>query len=360
MTGRIMVPNREVGIYGWGAYIPRFRIKDTEIARIWRGSIVDHNTNFTTPILEKAVANRDEDVITMSIEAGKRALRRAQINPEDIRTVLLGTESKPYAVKSSGVTIAAALGIPPHILAATYEFACKAGTEAIQTVMGLVGSKMIEYGLAIGADTAQGRPGDELEYTAASGAAAYILGPYDEELAVAKIEASYSYATETPDFWRREGEKYPRHYYRFTGAPAYFRHIINAAKGLMSEIGLTPNDFTYAVFHQPNYKFPLTVGKKLGFSEEQLKPGVVVHVIGNTYAGSSLMGLAATLDVAKPGDRILVVSFGSGAGSDAFSIIVSKGIEKKRDLAPKVWDLINNKVYVDYALYTKLRSKIHK
>jgi len=359
MKDLIMIPNRSVGIWGWGAYIPRFRIKDEEIARIWRGGTVDRdNAGKAVPIVEKAVANLDEDIVTMSIEAGKNALRRAQINPEEIRTVLVGTESKPYAVKSVGVTIAAALGIPPHILSATYEFACKAGTEAIQTVMGLIGSGMIRFGMAIGADTAQGRPGDELEYTAASGAAAYILGPYDENECVAKIEASYSYATETPDFWRKDGEKYPRHYYRFTGEPAYFHHIMSAAKGLMNALGLTPNDFDYAVFHQPNYRFPLTVGKKLGFPEEKLKPGIVVHVIGNTYAGSSLMGLAATLDVAKPGDRILVVSFGSGAGSDAFSIIVSKGIEKRRNLAPGVWDFINNKVYIDYALYARLRGKI--
>ncbi len=358
---RVMQPKREVGIIGWGAYIPRFRIKDTNIARIWRSGIIEKsNEIYPVPISEKAVANMDEDVITMSIEAGKRALKRAQIPPHLIRTVLLGTESKPYAVKTSGVTIALALGIPPHILAATYEFACKAGTEAIQTVIGLVGSSMIDYGMAIGGDTAQGRPGDELEYTAASGAVAYILGPFDKKTSVAKIEGTYSYSTETPDFWRRDGEKYPRHYYRFTGEPAYFHHIISAAKGLMEGLGLTPEDFDYAIFHQPNYKFPLTVARLLGFPKEKIQPGLVSYYIGNTYAGSSLMGLAAVLDIAKPGDRILVVSFGSGAGSDAFSLVVSDAIEEKRDLAPKVWSMINSncKIYLDYAMYARLRDKI--
>lgn len=355
----LMRPAREVGIWGWGAYVPRFRIKNSEIARIWRGGIVDNDgSKFPTPILEKAVANIDEDIITMSIEAGKNALKRAKLPPNAIRTVLIGTESKPYAVKSAGVTVATALGIPPNILSATYEFACKAGTEAIQTVMGLVGSKMINFGMAIGADTAQGRPGDELEYTAASGAVAYILGPFDKKEAVAKIEASYSYATDTPDFWRRDGEKYPRHYYRFTGEPAYFHHIMSAAKGLMNALGLSPKDFTYAVFHQPNYKFPKVVGRKLGFSDEQVDLGIVSRIIGNTYAGSSLMGLASILDIANPGDRILMVSFGSGAGSDAFSIVVSDAIEDKRELAPKVRDYVENRKYIDYSLYARLRGKI--
>jgi len=358
MPNKIMVPNRKVGIEGWGAYIPIYRVKNEEIARMWKGGLVDRNGNFKGPIIEKSVINLDEDTVTMAIEAAKNALKRAGINPKLLRTILVGTESNPYAVKTIGATIARAIGAGEDILAATYEFACKAGTEALETVIGLVGSRMIEYGLAIGADTAQGRPADELEYTAACGAVAYILGPFNRETSVAYIEASYSYVSDTPDFWRRSGEKYPRHFYRFTGEPAYFKHIINAAKGLMEELGYTPNDFDYAVFHQPNYKFPLVVAKRLGFPMEKVKHGIVVNMIGNTYAASALMGLAATLDVAKPESRILVVSYGSGSGSDAFSIVVNDAIEGKRDKAPKVWDLINRKKYVDYALYARLRRKI--
>ncbi|MHA1615913.1 MAG: hydroxymethylglutaryl-CoA synthase [Candidatus Njordarchaeales archaeon] len=358
MTGKVMKPSRKVGIEGWGAYIPRYRIKNVEIARVWKGGVIDGNGVFPTPIEEKSVINLDEDTVTMAIEAARNALRRAGIDPKLLRTVLVGTESNPYAVKTIGATVARALGVSEHILSATYEFACKAGTEALETVIGLVGSGMIEYGLAIGADTAQGRPADELEYTAACGAAAYILGPYKEESSVALIEASYSYVSDTPDFWRRSEEKYPRHFYRFTGAPAYFKHIINAAKGLMEELGYSPDDFDYAVFHQPNYKFPITVAKQLGFPMEKVVQGIVVHKIGNTYAASALMGLAATLDVAKPGSRILVVSYGSGSGSDAFSIVVNDAIEEKREKAPKVWEMIEKKKYVDYALYARMRQKL--
>lgn len=70
------------------------------------------------------------------------------------------------------------------------------------------------------------------------------------------------------------------------------------------------------------------------------------------------MGLAAILDEAKAGDRILAVSYGSGAGSDAFSITVNDKIEEKQDLAPKVKDMIKNKNYVDYAVYAKFKDKI--
>ncbi len=92
------------------------------------------------------------------------------------------------------------------------------------------------------------------------------------------------------------------------------------------QTGKNPKDYTYAVFHQPNAKFPQKVAKNLGFTSEQIKPGLVVPRLGNTYSGASPIGLAATLDIAKPGDTIFVCSFGSGAGSDAFDIEVTDAI----------------------------------
>ena len=93
--------------------------------------------------------------------------------------------------------------------------------------------------------------------------------------------------TDTPDFWRREHMHYPRHAGRFTGEPAYFKHVLGAARGLMEKAGATPKDFTYAVFHQPNGKFPLRAGKALGFTREQIETGRLVPKLGNTYSGSS-------------------------------------------------------------------------
>ncbi|HIP88849.1 MAG TPA: hydroxymethylglutaryl-CoA synthase [Thermococcus paralvinellae] len=346
---KLLRPIKDVGIVGYGAYVPMFRIKSAEIGRVWGINAF--------PIEEKAVNNLDEDALTIGIEAARNALKRAKIDPGLIRAIWFGSESKPYAVKPSATVIAEAIGATPHLDAADFEFACKAGTEALQAAIGFVGSGMAEYAMAIGADTAQGRPGDHLEFTAAAGGAAYIVGEKSSET-LAYFEGSYSYVTDTPDFWRRQHEHYPRHGNRFTGEPAYFRHIINAAKGLMEELGLTVNDFDYAVFHQPNVKFPLTVAKILGIPVERVKPGLLSGVIGNTYSGATLVGVSAVLDIAKPGERILWVSFGSGAGSDAFSLVVQDAIEEKRDLAPKTWDYINRKKYIDYALYVKHRGKL--
>jgi hydroxymethylglutaryl-CoA synthase len=346
----LLKPSRPVGIVGYGAYVPRYRLPAAEVARVWTEGEAG------LPIKEKAVPGLDEDVATMSIEAARNALKRAQINPEEIRAVWVGSESHPYAVKPTSTIVAESIGAVPHVQAADWEFACKAGTEAMVAAIGFVGSGMARYAMAIGMDTAQGRPGDALEYTAGAGGGAYLLGPAEESLAV--IEATYSFVTDTPDFWRRAYQKYPEHGQRFTGEPAYFRHITSAAQALLDATGTTPADYRYAVFHQPNAKFPQRVAAELGFSKEQIAPGLLVPVIGNTYAGAAIIGLTATLDVAQPGDKILMVSFGSGAGSDAFAITVTEAIEERRDLAPRTADYINRRTEIDYATYTRLRGKL--
>jgi hydroxymethylglutaryl-CoA synthase len=210
---------------------------------------------------------------------------------------------------------------------------------------------MAQYVLAIGMDTAQARPGDALEYTASAGGAAYLIGPAAEALAV--LEGSFSYVTDTPDFWRRAYQHYPSHGGRFTGQPAYFKHTTAAARGLMERLGTEPADYAHAVFHQPNAKFPQTVAKQLGFAPAQIETGLLVNEIGNTYAGSSLTGLTAVLDVAAPGERVLLVSYGSGAGSDAISLRVTEAILERQKRAPGTRDYVARRVEIDYATYVR-------
>jgi hydroxymethylglutaryl-CoA synthase len=343
-----------VGIVGYGAYIPRNRIKVEEIAKVWGADAPSYKKGLL--LYEKSVPSPDQDTISMSVEATKNALKRAGIDPKEIGAVYVGSESHPYAVKPSGTVLAEAIGATPDIHCADFEFACKAGSEAMFVCIGLVESELVKYGLAVGADTSQGAPGDALEYSAAAGAASFIFG---KDNLVAKVLHTYSYMTDTPDFWRREYQFYPRHAGRFTGEPAYFKHITGCAKAIMSNAGMKPEDFNYVIFHQPNGKFPQRVGKMLGFKKEQIEPGWLSPTLGNTYSGSSPMGLTATLDVSKPGDKILMVSYGSGAGSDGFIFEVTERINQVRDNAPKTRFLLdNNKKYIEYGTYAKFRGKI--
>ncbi|MBI4703343.1 MAG: hydroxymethylglutaryl-CoA synthase [Deltaproteobacteria bacterium] len=345
-----------VGIVGYGAYIPRHRIKAEEIAKVWGADAPTYKRGLG--LVEKSVPSPDQDCITMSVEASRHALARAGVDPKRIGAIYIGSESHPYAVKPSGTVVAEAIGATPEIHCADLEFACKAGSEGMFVALSLVKAEQVELALGIGADTSQGAPGDALEYSASAGAAAYIMGA---EKLVAVCEQTYSYMTDTPDFWRREYQFYPRHGGRFTGEPAYFKHTLSCAEGLMKKAGAQPKDFRWAVFHQPNGKFPLRAGKSLGFKDEQLQQGLLCPQIGNTYSGASPLGLTAVLDVAKPGERIMMVSYGSGSGSDGFIWRVTGRIDEVRDKAPQTWFQVKDRpMYLEYGAYAKFRGKIRK
>ncbi|MEM4962979.1 MAG: hydroxymethylglutaryl-CoA synthase [Pyrobaculum sp.] len=343
-----------VGVVSWGVYIPKYRIRTEEVSRIWGDDplrIVD-----VYLVDEKSVENYDEDAVTISVEAARRALRRASIDPKRIGAVYVGTESKPYAVKPISSILIDALGLSNNVFTVDMEFACKAGSDGLIAAVGLVESGRVEYGMTIGADTSQGEPGEHLEYSASSGGAALIVG---KNGVVAELEAVYAFVSDTPDFWRREGSPYPMHGEGFTGEPAYFRHIVSAARGLMEKYGYKPSDFTYVVFHQPNGRFPIRAASVLNIPIDKVKPGIVVTHIGNTYNASALIGFSKVLDIAKPDSRILLVPFGSGAGSNAFVFTTTDIIEERQRInVPKVDEILQDKIYIDYAQYLKLRKMI--
>lgn len=346
---------RELGIVGYGAYLPSRRIKTSLIAAAWQkeGKQIEKSLG----VREKSVAGLDEDSVTMAVEASLIALARAGIDKTKIGAVFMGSESHPYVVNPSTTKIGEILGIGHDYFTADLEFACKAGTAAMQIVAAFLLAKQIDYGLAIGADTAQGRPGDALEYATAAGAAAFILGRKQEELVV-EINDFCSFNSDTPDFWRRSGARYPSHGGRFTGEKAYFRHTLAAAERLMKKTKTKAGDYDYVVFHMPNGKFPRKAGERLGFNQKQIKPGLIVEEIGNTYAASSLLGLCAILDQAKPNQRILLVSYGSGAGSDAFSLTTTARLAKKQKQGRSYKSFLRKKRFIDYIEYLQLTGGI--
>ncbi len=347
-----MKAGREVGILGYGAYVPRTRIRNATIASAWGRA-----ANGRYPVREKSVPGLDEDTVTMAIEAARGAVARAGVDSGSIRAVWIGSESKPYAVKPSGTIVAEAIGATPWVSAADLEFACKAGSEAVLAACALVGSGMADLAMGIGMDAAQSKPGDHLEYTASAGGAAFLIGPAKQ--AVARIEAMTSYVSDTPDFFRRQHMHYPEHGHRFTGEPGYFGHSRGAARGLLESLGRRASDYRFAVFHQPNPKFMRRIAAEIGFSEEQIAPGAVVDHIGNTYSGASLIGLAGILDVADEGDRIFFCSYGSGAGSDALSLVATARLRDSRGAAPAVRDYLERRHEIDdYGRYLRQAGKI--
>lgn len=338
------------GIVAYGTYVPKYRLRLSEIAQMWGKDSLEIEAGLK--ISEKAVPAFDEDAVTMGIEAGLRAVAMAGISSTDLQSVYFGSESHPYAVNPSSTILGEYLGVGNNYFAADLEFACKAATAGMQVTLGLINSNEIDYGLVVGSDTAQGKPHDALEYTAASAASAYILGNKKSEI-IADILLMSSFTSDTPDFWRRDGQKYPSHFGRFTGEPAYFTHVLQEGRNLLAKGKLKPSDFSYCVFHMPNGKFPRVAAKKLGFSSEQLAPSLIVDKIGNPYSASSLMGLASVLDIVKPKQKIFFVSYGSGAGSDGFIFETTEEILKKQKKAIPVFKQIEDKIHISYSQYLR-------
>ena len=339
-----------IGIVSYGFYIPKYRIKVEDIAKVWGKNPEDVKKSLQ--VSEKTVSGNDEDSLTMAYESASMALDNLPLKDDDIKAIFFGSETPPYVVNPASTILGEFLGVDHNYLAYDTQFACKAATGAMISGMSLVKSDFTKYSLIVASDKANAKPHDALEYTTSSGSTAFLLGKENVALEIVDVT---SYSSDTPDFWRREGIRYPSHGGRFTGKPSYFFHIQQAVKRMLEKTKMKPSDFTYAIFHMPNGKFPREVARSLGFSRLQIEHSLVVQFLGNSYTASALMGLTSVLEVAKPGELILLASYGSGAGSDAFIFKVTSHLEKRRKAFSK---LVEDKKYIDYPTYLKFMNTI--
>jgi len=346
----VVQPSKEYdvpGIVGYSVYASRFRIKEDNI--------------------ERSVPFVDEDAVTAAVEAGKLALIHSGVDSSLVGKVYVGSESNPYAVKPIASKVAQVLKLGEEdedvqgVDAVDTEFACKAASSMFKDAASLVNypKSGVKYAMVIGTDNSQaaprGCPGGELDLFVGYGGSAFIFGKYD---VIAEIEGWYSCTSDTPDFWRRDGEPFPMHGGRFTGEPAYFKHVRKATTKLMERLNLQASDVDYFITHQPNPQFPVRIAKELGFKDEQYAVSLQVNKFGNTYSGCSPVGLAAVLDVAKPEERILITSYGSGAGSDAYLFrTTSQLVDKRQRQKINVQFQAENPFvkYVDYNTYRRLK-----
>lgn len=340
-----------IGITSYGYYIPKYRISVEEIAATWGKNPSEIKKSLN--IIEKAVASQDEDVVTMAYGAAQMAVKAMNIQKDEVGCVFFGSETFPYAVKPASTIVAEWLELGNHYLAYDTEFACKAATGALISAFQHVKTGQSKYGLVMGADKANAKQNDALEFTAGSGANAWLVG---SEQVILELVDSHSFSSDTPDFWRRAKADHPSHAGRFTGKPAYYHHIRSSSQAILERNKMKAEDFTYGVFHMPNGRFPLEVSASLGFTKEQVLPSLVVSKLGNSYSASALMGLVSVLEIVKPGDTIFFASYGSGAGSDAMIFRVTEEIEnyrKKMQSVKKFSLFIEEKESINYPTYMR-------
>lgn len=308
------------GLCGVGVYLPGYRIGVETLAKAWKTPIASEAS--------KSVANDDEDATTMAVEAARAAVGDADVPPDRLDTVWVGSESKPYAVSTISATVAEAIGATPWVGAADLEFACRGPVEGLKALATQYVDGRESYCLLVATDVAQGRPGDELERTAAAGAVAFVLGPTKK--ASVLLSDTVTRVTDTPDFYRRDGSAFPTHTYRFTGQPAYFDHVLESIREFFRRHDVGPKDFRFIVLHQPTSRFARKAASAAGFTSRQVEPVMLAERIGNPYAANTLLALAYALDQIESGDQVLVACYGSGAGADCFAITATAAYENSK------------------------------
>jgi hydroxymethylglutaryl-CoA synthase len=338
------------GVVGYGAYIPRFRIKRDEYVKAW-GSFSPRGVE------EKAVAGLDEDVVTMAVESSVGALKCAGIGSNQLNGMFFASTSALYAEKLSSSTIVASLDGPSEIFLADLGFSTKAGTAALLSCLDFVSSGRGDLGLVGASDMSQAMPSDSVEHGLGAGSASFVIGRND---LVANVEGAHCSSLEII------GERYRRHGERFlkdSGIGACTEQAFNQAltisvTGLLTNLGLNAEEFAYAIFQQFDGRTAYDIGRKLGFKDRQISPSMTVTKIGDSGSASPLIGLCAVLDIARPGDRILVASYGSGSGSDAISLVATDQLVERRNKAPMVESYLTQKEYIDYLTYLKFRRML--
>jgi hydroxymethylglutaryl-CoA synthase len=343
------------GIRGYGVAIPRRRIAIEEINNVWKNLPIQ--TVKGRKVKERGVLGPDEDTVTLGADAAYKAIKMSGLDREKIGALILGTQTSPYHTRPAASILVDALGLRNEVFAADIQFSGKSGTSALLIALAYVNSGMAEAAIAIGSDTLSYHvsPGDSQEYVASSGACAVVVG---RGAGIAEIEKSASYTTDTPDYFRLDGERYIR-----TGGSAMTatgvgmqENMVGAWESLNRDRVYTPNSFRYLAIQQEDGKAPFQVGQKLGFSKEQITPGIISDYLGDCGAASALISLAKVLDTAEADEKIVVLSYGSGAGSD---ILVVKTTSKIREISrkPSTGELISQKAMVDYSTYIKLERK---
>ncbi len=335
------------GILGYGVYIPRLRIKREDIGKAWGGKGKGEN----------AVANFNEDVITMAVEASQNAINNAGISPNELGAIYLGTASAPQIEQSSVGTIALTLGCKTAIDMADFGASPRASMAALKACLDAIDARRIKYGLVIGSDYRLGEPGSEQEQNMGAAAVAFVLGLGDE---IIQIEKIHSHATAFRDIWRADGQKYLNIFEpRFNREYGYERHTRTAANNLLKETGRNITDYKYVVFQQPDDRLYKTVAKSIKVAPEQMDPASIFPSVGDCGSASLMLSIASVVDKAQPGERILAVSYGSGM-SDALSLVVTQQINQKRPKERSYQSYLNSKEYIDYMIFLRRVGVIRK
>jgi len=330
-----------VGITSYGAYIPLHRLSRAEICKAWGENPLGG---------ERAVANYDEDSITMAVAASRDCIKG--IDTQAIDGLYFASTTSPYKEKQATPIVAGALDLRRDIFAADLSNSLRSGTEAVRAAIDAINGNSAKSVLVCAADVRLGFPHGDKELSCGDGAGALLLGNTG---VIATIEGAYTITEEIIDVWRSDKDIFIRSWEeRFGREEGYAKVVPEAISNVLKKYNLAPKDFSKAVFYAPDTRTLNTVARKLGFDTKTQVQNPLYDTVGNTGTAFSLMLLVAALEEAKPGDRILWVSYGDGC--DVYVLKITKEIENVRDRRGMRGHLRSKRMLSSYQKYMRWRE----
>lgn len=340
--------DRTVGITVVSVYFPSLRMNANEYRKAWG--------NCAVPIKEKTVMDVDEDPLTMAVEVGKEALWENLCLRREIAALAVASTSFPYVEKLNSTTVATALGLSPYLFVEDYGFSTKAASSALINLANLVCLEPGCEAIVIASDAPQADLQEDSDHAMGAAAVAVIIGTGG---LIAELEGYRSCYTESlGERYARRGQVYSEDIGVGSLHADVFESIAdNAVQSLFIKLGTTAKDYSYFCAGEFNPRLTRAFARRLGFTEAQIKTGSVYEQTGDTGTAAAFLSLAAVLEVADPEERILFLSYGSGAGADVLSFKVTQNIERRRP--EKSWrEKIKEAREIDYMYYQRLKNNM--
>ncbi|MCW2306328.1 3-oxoacyl-[acyl-carrier-protein] synthase III C-terminal domain-containing protein [Rhodobium gokarnense] len=329
-----------VGIARTGVYIPSYRMKRETIAKAWERPALKG---------ERSVANTDEDSLTLAVAAAVSCLRGTQ--RETVDALLFASTTPPYAEKSSAGLAAVAADLKDTVHTADFGASARAGTSALKAALDAVAAGTNDRVVVTAADCPLGYPKSDQEQLAGDAGAAVLVAAED---LVAVYRAGYSVNNEILDSWRNADDRFPHTAEgRFAKDKGYSRAMSDVIDGLLSRAGLVPEQISKLVLASPGLRDGSQVAKRLGFAPERLVDPLMMQV-GYCAAAQPLLLLASALETARPGDLILLASYGYGA--DAFLFEVTEAVLEQQKDAVVARNLARGRPLDSYSRFLSFRG----
>lgn len=333
-----------IGIKSFGAYVPFFRLNRAEFARAWKGGSMGG---------EKAVANYDEDSLTMAAEAGLSCL--AAMASADVGGLFFSSTTPPYSEKSSSSILASVLDLKNEILTMDVTDSLRGATSALLLALNSVNQGSMGEALIVAADCRLGMASSDFEQISGDGSAALVVGKSN---LLATIEGTFSLTDPFIDAWRKGDQTFVNTWEdRFVKLYGFSRVIEDGIQNLLKKYELTPADFAKVIIPAPDARSHQDVIKRFGFKPMQVQDPLL-STVGNAGAAHAFLMLASALEEAKAGDRLLLANYGDGC--DLLIIRATDLIEKRKGQRG-LKQFLNSKSPLDnYEKYITLKGEIAK